>query len=530
MIKKYQSYVTLLLFLHLSGAYSSYLNVVPKRGVIEGSKTPFSPDWLQLPFDSNVRQNENNIVITEKGTLYTKGMHSTSEQYRVLEVTGDLKVVPSNARYVSDYGSNEWIVTPTFVYVLNCDFSSNKCMTKKLKSSNNNESNKDAMTEDAVINDALYYDNTLFTATNNGLYIIPLSTSSTNTLLMENVTINVIALSTNAIKNKRAWNMPNIVIAGGTKDKLLFFDPIRKVLLRWEWTTNTFTEQGGLVDDTITSLHFASFHDDDGALLIGNPTCFNVMYTNGSFIRIDGDGGMPYGNITDITTTGTTIWFGTTHGIVMYDGSNTNSNDTPWHYFNGPRWLSGSSHVITVTSIHNGITVSTDGGVTDLMLVEATLLEKALRFQAIAEKRHNRHGMISECTVQTLFLVVFLFLFSSCAFHMLFVFSHALCSLVSGDMPSYGNITTCLNKDNDNNGLWTSIMVVAMYMKYNVTGNINDADAATAWFNGKSFFFFFSLSLSLCVSPSLFLFFFLFFFLNVDSLFSSDVIFKVLYY
>ena len=84
------------------------------------------------------------------------------------------------------------------------------------------------------------------------------------------------------------------------------------------------------------------------------------------------------------------------------------------------------------------------------MITTSTLLERSELFQSIAETRHDRHGMISGC-----------------------------------DMKSYGDVSSdCVSHSDDNNGLWTSLQVVAMYMKYNVTGDPKDADSASIWFRG----------------------------------------------
>ena len=86
-----------------------------------------------------------------------------------------------------------------------------------------------------------------------------------------------------------------ILLAAGTFDKLYLLDASDGSLLRWEWTTDIATESGGVMDDAVTSLLFAPWKDDAGALLIGNPTCLNVLYSNGTFARVDGDDGMPQG-------------------------------------------------------------------------------------------------------------------------------------------------------------------------------------------------------------------------------------------
>ncbi len=43
---------------------------------------------------------------------------------------------------------------------------------------------------------------------------------------------------------------------------------------------------------------------------------------------------------------------------------------------------------------------------------------------------------------------------------------------LSGDcfLDTFGNIPSCLNHDNDNNGLWTSLVVAAEAFRYAVTG------------------------------------------------------------
>jgi hypothetical protein len=96
------------------------------------------------------------------------------------------------------------------------------------------------------------------------------------------------------------------------------------------------------------------------------------------------------------------------------------------------------------------VVVLTLGGLTTLSVdASATLSAKASAYQAIAEARHDRHGMMAGC-----------------------------------NLPTFGNLSGTVQTDNDNNGLWTSLMVVAMYMKYDVTGDPQDAAAASKWFRG----------------------------------------------
>ena len=53
-------------------------------------------------------------------------------------------------------------------------------------------------------------------------------------------------------------------------------------------------------------------------------------------------------------------------------------------------------------------------------------------------------------------------------------------------MPSFGDNRKTICGDNDNNGLWTAIVVVSAYMKYSITNNPNDLKFASTFFDGLS--------------------------------------------
>ena len=444
---------TIILTLSLQQIAASYINIVPNRQVIQTSKTPAAPSWPVLPFDNEVFQNiQNNDIITLNNNYYHR--HDPSTPFHSVKFTGDTTKIPPNSYLVDAY-----LISPATIYALQCDGNVTICNLKPMQT----------LTTPAPINQAISYNNKIYIATKNGLTIFNLKDHTLQFTEIING-ISSLAISTPSTKI-RAWNMPSTILAAGNKDKLFLLDPSNGKILRWEWTTDTATEQGGLIDDQITSLLFTTWNNDDGALLIGNPTALNVMYSNGTFIRVDGDDGMPYGNITSMTATSNHVWFGTTYGLVMYDRMVTEAT-SPWHYYNGARWLSGTNYVTSVSSAGGGagvdaassgassasssssssgdtVTVSTNGGLIDFMITTSTLFERAELFQSIAETRHDRHGMISGC-----------------------------------DMSSYGDVAHCIQHSDDNNGLWTSLQVVAMYMKYNVTGEMKDADSASIWFRG----------------------------------------------
>ena len=74
---------------------------------------------------------------------------------------------------------------------------------------------------------------------------------------------------------------------------------------------------------------------------------------------------------------------------------------------------------------------------------------KAAVFENILTKRHNRLGLTSGC-----------------------------------DLLRYGDVDGCISKDDDNNGLWSSLVVVAEYMNYLVTGNSEALATASEYFQG----------------------------------------------
>ena len=428
----------------LAHTTATYTNIVPVRQVLRTSPTPSAPNWPVLPFDSDVYQNvQNNDIITTSNHYFHRPTPTTP--FHAVQVTGDLTQIPPKS-YLVPTG---YLVAPAALYALACDNNVTVCQFKKLQT----------WTTPAPVHQAVHYLDSLYVATSNGLTIF---NTQDHTVQLTAITngLSSLAIST-ATARPRAWDMPATILAAGNTDKLYFLDPSHGNVLRWEWTTDTATEQGGVIDDRITSLLFTTWNNDDGALLIGNPTALNVMYTNGTFVRVDGDDGMPYGNITAMAATTNHVWFGTTYGLVVYDrpGAGTTDATSPWHYYNGARWLSGTNGITSVSSpalpctANNDncvVTVSTRGGLVDFQVTTSTLLDRALEFQAIAEERHNRHGMISGC-----------------------------------DMARYGDVSSnCVQHSDDNNGLWTSLQVVAMYMKYAVTGETKDADSASQWFQG----------------------------------------------
>ena len=105
--------------------------------------------------------------------------------------------------------------------------------------------------------------------------------------------------------------------------------------------------------------------------------------------------------------------------------------------------------------------ISTDGigvvgvvyhskGITWLEQQSFTLAQKAAKFEQVLIDRHDRHGMTAGCL-----------------------------------LPRFGaTASPCVNRDDDNNGLWSSLVVVAEYMRYGVTGDPEAKSTASRFFSG----------------------------------------------
>ena len=68
----------------------------------------------------------------------------------------------------------------------------------------------------------------------------------------------------------------------------------------WEWVTGVQWPEnvrGGPIASNVTAL---VFDEGTGALYIGNNEALNVMYANGTIVRVDGLSGLPYANITSL--------------------------------------------------------------------------------------------------------------------------------------------------------------------------------------------------------------------------------------
>lgn len=228
-------------------------------------------------------------------------------------------------------------------------------------------------------------------------------------------------------------------LATGSEDVVALYNvpvsdgPAAPQLSRWEWVTRLSDEAGGVYDGPAQRMAFGA----DGSLYVATPVCVNVRHTNGSVSRLGWREGYPMNSTTSVDVEHETgnILVGSPYGAALWESARG-----AWRYFYGARYLAGSSVVGPLLAASPTVSVvSTDGGLTVLESQQWTLAMKAEQMEAILKARHDRHGLVGDCS-----------------------------------LGSFGNLSSFAGHDDDNNGLWTSLVVGALALKHAVTG---DADA-----------------------------------------------------
>ena len=138
------------------------------------------------------------------------------------------------------------------------------------------------------------------------------------------------------------------------------------------------------------------------------------------------------GSAAQATASDGAIWYGTAHGVmrVAATGPVRDRNQ----YFAGLRYLPDDDVVRLAPDAASGMWVRTRTGVSHIELRRMTLAAKAALFEDRVRARHDRHGLVSPSNLR-----------------------------VAGDL------TTNQMRDDDNDGLWTSIYAAAECFRYAVT-------------------------------------------------------------
>ena len=213
---------------------------------------------------------------------------------------------------------------------------------------------------------------------------------------------------------------------GGSLNVYLY---VNNTMVRRDWVTNVTTGTGGVYDGPVTSMAF----DKYGWLFVGTTAAVNILFPNQTVNHLSRFQGLPYNETTSVSIEYNTqyLWVGTTKGAARW-----NRTDGSWRYFYLQRYLPGLSIVTSLSSgIANFTVLATDGGISIIESQYWTLAQKAA-YMEVVQARHNRHGLSAACNLQ-----------------------------------AYGNFSSCTNGPDDNNGLWTSLVVGAECFRYAVTGD-----------------------------------------------------------
>ena len=161
-------------------------------------------------------------------------------------------------------------------------------------------------------------------------------------------------------------------------------------------------------------------------VLFGGLFSVGCIAENGNNWMWSGADGLPFGPVTIIRSVNNILWFGTEKGVIKKDKN--------WHYYLGKRWLPDNKINDILPIDEKTVWIATPQGISQIQQVEMTLDEKAETYEEVIKNRHIRRGLVN--------------------------ISHL-------SVP--GDLTTSKTKNEDNDGLWTSVYLAAECFRYAVT-------------------------------------------------------------
>lgn len=137
---------------------------------------------------------------------------------------------------------------------------------------------------------------------------------------------------------------------------------------------------------------------------------------------------LPVPNITEIQQVGSQLWFGSDNGAFLKEPEK-------FRYFAGGRWLDNND-VVDITSDGKGdVYFLTSTGLNKVKYINQTLAQKTEKIQDDIRKYHMRFGWVNEIRYK-----------------------------------EPGDVKTAHSKDNDNDGLWTTLYLGSQAFRYATTG------------------------------------------------------------
>lgn len=198
---------------------------------------------------------------------------------------------------------------------------------------------------------------------------------------------------------------------------------------RFERVTNLSDAAGGAYDGPARSM---VCDETDGTTFMAIATAINMRDPNGLVSRIDYQQGLPLNDSYWLALEAApgggnlpALWIGSSQGLVRW--SRGQDADADFRFFYGPRYLPpGSSAIYSVATVGNVTVAAANGGLTVFDPQVWTLQQKSDFFRQVLNARHDRSGQVAEC-----------------------------------DLAAFGDVRGCSQNPSDNNGLWTSLVVVA---------------------------------------------------------------------
>ena len=309
-------------------------------------------------------------------------------------------------------------------------------------------------------------------------------------------------------------------------------------LARVEWATDDAAGWGGPIDDAVTALLWDDRSGRD-LLYIATPTALNIYKASTGLIgRLAGRDGLPATNITSLALDATLegrVWLGTTTGIVLYDDTVAPTPPLPpslqahsaaaaasappeqlpwrtrWRFFSGARWLppaSPATPTATGCAYQGGppfpLLALPPGAAGGSLLPSAPsssslawphTLGRLAGPNASAWAVGGGEGALVSVTVGGLGVLASSqwTLQSKAAYYEaqlpLFDLAGPLASggtgLVGGaGCPAFGAWDSATTSPDDNNGLWSSLLVTAFSAKANLTRQPAAAALASSYLQG----------------------------------------------
>ncbi|MBX3239041.1 MAG: hypothetical protein KIT80_09690 [Chitinophagaceae bacterium] len=174
-------------------------------------------------------------------------------------------------------------------------------------------------------------------------------------------------------------------------------------------------------------------------IIFSSPLSVGCIAGNGEHWIWRSTDGLPYGPVTKILAGESSYWLATQKGVIH--------KDTAWQYYHGLRWMPAPQVNDILLLDNNRTWIATPEGISEIRQEKTSLAEKAVHYDSIIDKRHNRRGLVN-----------------------------------ISKLAVPGDITTSHQENEDNDGLWTACYLAVQCFRYAVTGEADAREKAVRTF------------------------------------------------